>query len=62
MKSSGAKAFERLYIPKDALAGMAPEDQARALQLQALMDTLARRAKARKEAAQRKQQNALAPF
>ena len=50
MKKAGSKTFVRSYIPEEVKAGMSPQEQADAQKLQALMNTLANRSKARKEA------------
>lgn len=50
MGGLGAKSFERVYYPKEELANLSPEQQLRVLQMQALMNLLAKKAKERKEA------------
>jgi hypothetical protein len=53
MKHTGAAGFERVYFPQRVLAGMTDRQRATALQLQALQNALAKRAKERKKAAVR---------
>jgi len=48
MRAMGGRSFVRAYIPEEEREQMSVEDQVRALQLQALMNELAQRAKARK--------------
>ncbi|SFH96142.1 hypothetical protein [Planctomicrobium piriforme] len=50
MKKLGAKAFNRIYFPKEDLAAMSPVQREQAIQLQQLMNTLAKRSKERKAA------------
>lgn len=45
----GAKDFERIFIPKEELDKMSPEDRQAAEQLLAMLKTLANKAKARKQ-------------
>jgi len=52
MRELGAKAFTRVYFPKEDVAGMAPAEQEQALRLQLLQNILAERAKDRKAAKQ----------
>jgi hypothetical protein len=52
MRELGAKAFTRVYFPKDDVAAMNPEEQANAIRLQILQNVLAERAKERKAAKQ----------
>ena len=49
MKKMGAKQFRKTYFPADELLEMSPDEQINALRYQALMSTLARRAKERAE-------------
>jgi hypothetical protein len=47
MRAAGGKTFTRAFIPNEDLAKMSPEERVNAVQLQATINTLARRAKAR---------------
>lgn len=55
MKELGAKAFTRVYFPKDDVANMTSLEQQQALRLQLLQNVLAERAKERKAEKQRSQ-------
>lgn len=55
MKDLGAKSFMRTYFPAEEIAQLPPEQQIEALRLQALMNTLAKRAKERKRLASKPQ-------
>jgi len=50
MKELGAKTFQRTYFPKERLETMSPNQLLKAMELQALQNELARRAKERKAA------------
>ena len=50
MRRAGSKTFVKSYIPEEVEASMTPEELEEARKLEALMNTLARRSKARAEA------------
>lgn len=56
MKRTGARAFERINFTKDDLAKMSPQDREAAIALQALANTLVRRAKERVKQQKQKQE------
>jgi hypothetical protein len=51
MKDLGSKEFVRPYFPQEMMDSMSPEQQLERMQLQAMINELANRAKARAEAA-----------
>ena len=52
LRDAGGKTFVRSYIPEEKLATMDPKERQAAEELQALLNTLARRAKERKKSKQ----------